>query len=87
MQHPLPPMINNTAPTESTWTIDTDAIDEAIADLKALHPPCTWTLDNDDDGDQRWSTACGETFEFITGGPDDNNFRYCPGCCKRIEVT
>jgi len=45
---------------------------------------CEWTLDNADEN--IWETSCGEMFVFDTGGPEENDFIYCPFCGKRIVV-
>ena len=39
---------------------------------------CTWTI-YDEESDT-WCTDCGFMFEFSTGGPEQNEFKYCPFC-------
>src|SRR5574343_1066745 len=33
-----------------------------------------------------WDTACKRQFRFIDGDPDDNGYKHCPGCGKRVQV-
>lgn len=47
-------------------------------------PSCAWTQDEDMGG---WNTACGETYCFIEDGPKENDYRFCPGCGKKIDPT
>ena len=42
---------------------------------------CEWT----EDQDGNWQTRCGEIHIIITGTPEENNYRFCPYCGKRIE--
>lgn len=64
-------------------------MDEAVREkLVALgwKPPqgaCAWTVD---EGEYFWEAACGETWCFINGGPEDNNCRFCHGCGKPVEL-
>lgn len=46
---------------------------------------CVWAVDDIMDGDL-WETACGATFQFNDGGPEDNEFKFCYKCGKPIEV-
>lgn len=32
-----------------------------------------------------YKTDCGRSFCFNSGGPEDNEYDYCPGCGRRIE--
>ena len=41
---------------------------------------CDWTQD----WEGHWDTECGERFIFFDGGPDNNDFVYCPYCGDRI---
>lgn len=41
---------------------------------------CKWT--EDDDGN--WVTECGNMHEFTVGGPDENEYIYCPYCGKSM---
>jgi hypothetical protein len=51
----------------------------------AVAPPdCCWTL-NDADCDA-WATECGQTFQFTTDGPRENDFRFCYWCGRRLTV-
>ena len=33
-----------------------------------------------------YDTACGNAHEFITDGPTENGYRYCPYCGKTLTV-
>lgn len=46
-------------------------------------PTCTWTHD-DDEGS--WDAECGERWVITNGTPEENNFRFCPGCGKTIKT-
>ena len=37
---------------------------------------CEWR----EDENGTWRTGCGESFEFVVGGPRDNGARYCQYC-------
>jgi hypothetical protein len=43
---------------------------------------CTWTLDDDESG--TWASACGELWNFIEGGPDENRVSYCHHCGGKV---
>lgn len=44
---------------------------------------CTWTLNADSYG-ETWESACGETWQFETGGPTENKMKFCCYCGKRL---
>lgn len=49
-----------------------------------INPPaCTWTHD-DDEGS--WDAECGERWSITEGTPEENNFRFCPGCGRKVET-
>ena len=48
-----------------------------MADLK----PCVWTQDRDG----IWITDCGESYEYMHGGPKDNGAKYCSYCGKNLD--
>jgi hypothetical protein len=43
---------------------------------------CTWTLDDDELG--TWASSCGELWNFIEGGPDENRVSYCHHCGGKV---
>jgi len=45
---------------------------------------CTWTYDDMDD---KWDSACGEAWQFVDGGPEENRVRYCHYCGKPVQVV
>jgi len=47
-------------------------------------PSCAWTYDYSTDA---WDTSCGQTWQFTTGGPDDNNVRFCHWCGLRVRKS
>ena len=49
-----------------------------------INPPaCTWTHD-DDEGS--WDAECGERWVITNGTPEENNFRFCPGCGRTVKT-
>lgn len=49
-----------------------------------INPPaCTWTHD-DDEGS--WDADCGERWSITEGTPEENNFRFCPGCGRTVKT-
>lgn len=51
------------------------------ADPASKPETCHWTQD---DRDGHWTTACGHAFEFIDGGPLQNDFCFCPFCGRPL---
>lgn len=47
-----------------------------------MYPTCEWH----EDPDGVWSTGCGTAFEFLTGGPEENGFKFCPYCGAEIRA-
>lgn len=47
---------------------------------------CEWTNESDEYWDV-WHSACGETWQFESGGPKENKARYCPFCGGRLETA
>src|SRR5690606_3775335 len=43
---------------------------------------CTWTQDADDGF---WYTECGNAYEFMEDGPEENNHKFCPYCGGQIK--
>jgi len=33
-----------------------------------------------------WGTSCGNTHQFEDGGPEENKYRFCPYCGRRVVV-
>ena len=49
-----------------------------------INPPaCTWTHDNDEGS---WDAECGERWSITEGTPEENNFRFCPGCGRQVKT-
>jgi hypothetical protein len=46
---------------------------------------CMWRHINNDIEDY-FETGCNNTFQFITDGIKENNFKYCPYCGKEIAL-
>ena len=42
---------------------------------------CVWRYDK---GDDFWETQCDNAHVFGDGGPDDNQYRFCPYCGKKL---
>lgn len=49
----------------------------------SMKTKCVWRFDGAAD---KWDTACGDAFTFIAGGPQLNNFHFCPYCGAKISV-
>lgn len=45
---------------------------------------CIWSEETDL-GEGLWLSACDNGFVFDLGGPEKNEFLYCPFCGKRID--
>ncbi len=45
--------------------------------------PCEWLMHWENDYEV-WRTGCDRAFEYMTGGPVENDYQFCPGCGKRI---
>lgn len=39
-----------------------------------------------DEQDYKWDSACGESWQFTDGGPEDNHVRFCQGCGKSVVL-
>jgi len=58
--------------------------------IAEIHPPssvgtkglfcCIW----EEDEDGNWDSECGDSFVFVAGGPEENNFTFCPYCGRCI---
>jgi PHP family Zn ribbon phosphoesterase len=48
---------------------------------------CTWKINykNDMYIGETWDTNCGNVFQFMEGGIEENNFKHCPYCGKTIQ--
>lgn len=44
---------------------------------------CAWVLREYLDHD-RWETECDQAFQFTNGGPEENQFTWCPYCGGRL---
>lgn len=65
-----------------------DALREAIKREEAQPAEtCLWTEDDPDYTPDTYASACGELWSFIDGGPAKNNFRFCHGCGKPIQIV
>lgn len=43
---------------------------------------CEWN----EDEDGVWVTECQELFEFNECGPQENGFKFCPYCGKKLNI-
>lgn len=63
-----------------------DFIDRAKgASTDSATATCTWRLV--DDESSHWESACGESWGFNEGGPEENSMRFCHGCGKRLAIA
>lgn len=57
-----------------------------IAELRRLRgqtTPCEWR----EDADGNWWTSCDNIHAFITAGPVENRYKFCPYCGKPLTTT
>jgi len=47
---------------------------------------CEWKPQEWPDFDEYWDTSCDRAFTMMEGTPQDNDYYYCPGCGKKIEL-
>ncbi len=52
----------------------------------AQPPACTWTPEDDESMPDTWSSACGQMWSFIDGGPAENNCNYCHYCGGKVLI-
>jgi hypothetical protein len=45
---------------------------------------CTWTP-AEEGYPEEYESGCGERHWFNNGGPEENNFEYCPFCGKELK--
>ncbi|OJH82256.1 hypothetical protein [Serratia marcescens] len=45
---------------------------------------CQWTYD---EMDFKWDSSCGESWQFIDGGPSENGVKFCQGCGKPVLLA
>jgi hypothetical protein len=64
------------------------AATKAINELAASDRPsevCEWTYDDCDD---KWDSSCGMSWQFMDGGPKENNVTFCHHCgCEVKEAA
>jgi hypothetical protein len=66
------------------FTRDLHGLRSALDALSAMpEPGCEWALD--DDGN--YSTGCGQAFVIEWGDLDENGYKYCPTCGRKIHYT
>ena len=62
-------------------------IEDAMSEPRAPEPrqeACLWEQSRDPDCDY-WETTCGQTWQFLDGGPAENRTRFCHYCGGPIE--
>ena len=55
-----------------------------MANTEQVDPVCHWSEDDPDCG--VWVGDCGINFQFMSDGPWENDFRFCPRCGRKIEI-
>jgi predicted RNA-binding Zn-ribbon protein involved in translation (DUF1610 family) len=50
---------------------------------KRSGPQCIWTLESDQWNGDMWHT-CSSPYQFVEGGPSENEFRFCPYCGRAL---
>ena len=64
---------------------------QALIDFVALvqqagSVTCQWTPMDSEAMSGTYESACGETWSFVDSGPVENNYKFCHGCGKPVEV-
>lgn len=54
-----------------------------VQTVRATRGACVWN--EDDDG--TWESTCGQSWQFIEGGPGENGVRYCHACGKAVKAN
>lgn len=54
--------------------------------LRAKTHTCVWTETMGLDEDY-WDTKCQQSFTFMTAGPEENHFKFCPYCGGILELV
>lgn len=69
------------------WPVGTNLLtaNQAQAMFEHCAPGCTWTLDDDEHG--IWQSACGVTWSFTDGGPEDNDCHFCHKCGGALNIV
>lgn len=52
--------------------------------MKVVDAVCLWSEVAWDDF---WDTECGNKHQFTFGGPEENDYDFCPYCGGRLEVA
>lgn len=75
---------NGTRPEWWVSVLDLYQDNEALATTADTpRPTCAWTYD---DSTSSWDSACGEKWQFIDGGPEENGVKFCHGCGRPVRV-
>jgi len=45
---------------------------------------CEWS-EGEEEGE--YDTSCGHSYSFSADGPDENEFKFCPFCSKKLVVA
>lgn len=57
---------------------------QPVSQSYTLPEGCKWTYD---EHDYKWDSACGESWQFTDGGPEDNGVKFCQGCGKPVVLA
>ena len=63
-------------------TLVESEMDELLRVAESVRPACAWHYD---DFHSKWDTDCENGFYFESGSPEENGFKNCPYCGKRIK--
>ena len=64
------------------WTLQTKLAAPPTAIPDGMVVECEWSFDG-----VMWNTTCGESWQFTTDGPAENNYRFCHGCGKPVVIA
>ena len=69
--------MNEDLPHAENWIQELYAVSQPSKTLE-----CEWR----DDGGDLWNSACGASWFFESGGPEDNEQNYCGKCGGKVAV-
>lgn len=71
-------------PPKAFEEIDRKNIPGTVLVTKMHREGCEWAWQP---RSNHYETGCGDGFQFMNGGVEENNYNYCPHCGRKIEVV
>lgn len=69
-------------PPDAFEEIDKKEIPGTVLVTKLNRDTCKWTWEPMSD---YYETECGNGFQFINGGVEENSYKFCPHCGRKIR--